>query len=168
MAAAGTAAILGWLGSWTRAALIGTFLAIGMSLFSGGWHVRQRMRFPCDRQGLQARRDLTMRGLLGLFYFGALLGFALLTAISTPLVYAGLAFAFSAGPWVGGSYGIGFAIGRSAPALIGVFWPISQSRSPARVVGRVAGGFHQTLRWGGIATALGMIAVSLAPYVAGD
>jgi hypothetical protein len=103
--------------------LIGTealflVLAAALTVLSGAWHIRGRQTFPGDRQSVQANRALAFRGRLGLFYFGGLLGVAFLTEMSTPLLYVGAALSLAEGwPWAA-AYGVGFGVGRAAPALV--------------------------------------------------
>ena len=116
------------------AALLGTFGLIGLVLhewvgfrvwtlaiflWALGWHATRFRRFPGARDRVQARRDLVSRGLLGPFYFGAILGTGFLTEAATPLVHVGPLLGLGWGPAAGITYGVGFALGRSLPVWSG-------------------------------------------------
>jgi hypothetical protein len=157
--ASGTAlyAALGALGSITRLWPVGLAAAAVLAIFSIGWHVRGRDTFRGDNQRRQARRDLAVRPPFGLVYFGALLGFGLVTAMSTPLVYAGAAFAFGIGGLPGACYGFGFALGRSVPGLAGVILPFSETLSPVAAGSYISGGFRKSRRSLGVAAASALL-----------
>lgn len=95
---------------------VATLLAYAYSAY---WHARGRYGFPLQRRGIQANRAL-VRGKAGPVYFGALLGAGFITEMSTPLVWAGALYAATSGITAAGGYGIGFGLGRSAPALAGI------------------------------------------------
>jgi hypothetical protein len=102
----------GFLGEWVGFRV----WALAIFLWALAWHTTRIGGFPGDRKRVQARRDLVTRGLLGPFYFGAILGTGLLTEAATPLVHAGPLLALGWGPTAGIAYGVGFALGRADAA----------------------------------------------------
>ncbi len=137
-------------------ALVAAALLFGAA---GFWHLAGLASFPLNRAGRQASRSRVQRGWLGVVYFGAVLGSGLMTAMATPLVYAGALVSAAAGPMGGMFYGLGFGLGRSAPAMVGA---VVGSRGPeaTEVVTIMTTGSYQTSRWlGGFAAALGIATV---------
>jgi hypothetical protein len=106
-------------------------IAIALTVRAGWWHWRNRRGFTFDREGVQARRNLAGRGVVGTAYFGWILGTTVFTQMTTPLVQAlavvvavlgwhfglatglGMGLARSYAPWRGA-----VASGRSSPALV--------------------------------------------------
>lgn len=160
-----TYGLLALIGTSTGLSTVGAALAIGIALASLVWHLRRRLQFVGDRRGFQARRDLAVRPPLGLYYFGALLGFGFLTTMSTPLVYAGAAIAFASPVAVGLLYGAGFALGRSVPAIVGVALPIGVRVAPHVVGPRTVSGFAATSMWLGTVTAVGLAAAAAVQFL---
>lgn len=78
--------------------------------------------------------------------------------MSTPLVYGGIAFALWAGPAAGATYGAGFALGRSIPALAGVLR--GKPVDPANAALYPAAAFPRTARVAGIISPLAILALS--------
>jgi hypothetical protein len=155
-----TYGLLALIGTSFGLSTVGAALAIGIALASMVWHLGRRMQFVGDRRGFQARRDLAVRPPLGLYYFGALLGFGFLTTMSTPLVYAGAAIAFASPISLGVLYGAGFALGRSIPAIVGVALPIGVRVAPQVVSPRTVSGFAAISMWLATATAVGLAAAA--------
>lgn len=93
--------------------------ALAIFLWSLAWHATSLRGFPGSRDRVQARRDLVARGMLGPFYFGAILGTGLVTEAATPLVHVGPFLGLGWGPAAGIAYGMGFALGRSLPVWSG-------------------------------------------------
>ncbi len=89
--------------------------ALAIFLWALVWHATRLRGFPGNRDRVQARRDLVARGVLGPFWFGAILGTGLLTEAATPLVHVGPFLGLGWGPAAGVAYGVGFALGRSVP-----------------------------------------------------
>jgi hypothetical protein len=150
-----------WVGglllpAWPLAAVAAAALAYG-SL----WHARGYTHFPGDRQRIQADRERALATRSGRVYFGALLGFGVLTRLTTPLVYALLAVA-AAGktPWVAIAAGLGFASGRSLLAVAGAVaarWTLR----PADVASRITAKGYSDRILGMVAGALGLVTVLL-------
>jgi hypothetical protein len=102
-------------------------VALYLLVASTWWHLRRRGDVPAGRGGIQARRNWATQGRRGLAYFGAVLSVGVLTEMTTPLVYAGLAMAGGSG-WLGAAgYGVGFALGRSVPPWIAALVPARSS-----------------------------------------
>jgi len=109
---------LGVLGTVLHVSFLPTVTLLGFT-YCAYWHARSRYRFPLQRRGIQANKAL-VRGKPGLLYFGALLGTGVITEMATPLVWTGALFAASSGISAAAGYGIGFGLGRSAPALAAI------------------------------------------------
>ncbi|MDP9203313.1 MAG: hypothetical protein M3P26_15470 [Gemmatimonadota bacterium] len=73
---------------------------------------------PFGREGSQARRRYIATP-LGQLYFGAVMGVGVLTEISTPLVFGGMAMAAFLGWPQAITYGAGFGLGRAAALWVG-------------------------------------------------
>lgn len=110
---------IGTLGSLIHQSPVRHALAFAVLIASFLWYTCGARSFPGSREGRQANRELA-RSKLGVIYFGVLLGFGLATQVSTPLFYAGTMAALAEGSLWGALYGLGFGLGRSAPALTGV------------------------------------------------
>jgi hypothetical protein len=101
--------------------------------FAAWWHVSGGIRFPGDRGGIQANRQLAQSGPAGTLYFGLLLGVGFRTRMATPLWYAIPLSAAAGGLAAALAVGVGAGLGRSWPAARAV----ADSRAAA---GRVAAG----------------------------
>lgn len=96
------------------------------------WHLRGQLRFPGDRQGRQANRERALLTGSGRVYFGFLLGLGVFTHMTTPFVYVMLVVIAAAGRVpIAFAAGIGFGVGRSAPALGGLLMR-AKSWNPGR------------------------------------
>lgn len=118
---------------------IAGFLPAAAGLAVCLWYLSGRRSVPFGRYGRQSNYHLAGRGRLGLVYFGALLALGVRTEMSTPFVWVGALFALTTTPVNALAYGVGFAVGRSAPVLAAA-WR-SNPRPPASVVQGVS-------RWG--------------------
>jgi hypothetical protein len=151
-------ALLGEVYSAKFAAPLVVVLYVG----AGIWHVSGLVGFPGDRRGIQANKHL-VGGLTGRAYFGALLGIGILTEMSTPLVWTGVIYSMAAGIPAAPLYGMGFGLGRSAPAVAA----IPAHKRPVdygAIAVSVAWALRRPLRYAGAVTGAGgaFIAVTLA------
>lgn len=94
--------------------------ALALLLATFYWYARSFVRFPGDRESVQALKQRALFGRFGRLYFGFLLGIGVLTSMTTPLVYVLLFVEASLHPAWAIAAGVGFGIGRSVPALAGV------------------------------------------------
>lgn len=145
----------------TGAFVVGSVL---LATYGVGWHAKRSRCEPWARPGVQARRSLAKRNRRGVTYFGSLLGVGILTEMTTPLVIAGFLLA---GAWPAPQalvYGLGFGIGRSAPAYVGLF--LDDRRANA---GSIAEWLlvkdHRTLSVTGTSTSLALLGFALATWV---
>lgn len=149
-----------WVGRWARALLFTTGALLSAWAVYGGigllgrvlgdwkgfkvgalailswalvWHATRITVFPGSLDRTQARRELASRGMLGPFYFGAILGNGLITEMATPLVQVGPWLSLGWGPVAGVLYGGGFALGRSLPAWSGAV--LGTRLAPQRIAG---------------------------------
>lgn len=124
------------------------------------WHIRGRPTFRGAKAEIQANRQWATSRRFGRVYFGVLLGAGLLTAMTTPLVFAGAGLAAVNGPGWGVAYGAGFGTGRSIPTFAAVFASATGSDvSPASVTDRLV------IRGGRLARRLGSCTASGALFV---
>ncbi len=92
-----------------------------MVAYAALWHLLGKIRFVGDRRGRQAHRGRALETRTGRLYFGFLLGLGVFTHMTTPFVYAELLVIAVGGPvLVAVAVGLGFAVGRSIPAVIGL------------------------------------------------
>ena len=134
-------------------------LAVAALAWACLWYLRGRYRLPGGREAVQANRDLAIRGPAGMLYFGALLGVGLLTEMSTPLVYAGAALSLSQGLGWGALYGVGFGLGRSAPALAAALIP-RRDVNPAAIARVMVSTNRKRSRWLGLVVSAGAFALA--------
>jgi hypothetical protein len=113
------------------------------------------------RLGIQANRRLAERGNWGMVYFGALLGIGFLTEVSTPLVAAGVVLSLASTATWGAAYGLGFALGRWRPAVVGLVAGYGRG-GPGEVVRRMTLSGGTRRRVAGVATTVGALAVYVA------
>lgn len=109
--------------------------------------------------GRQANRDLAMSGPMGLVYFGWVLGLGVLTAVSTPLVWSGVALSAANGWQWGAVFGISFGLGRSVIGVAGALTGFAVD--PLVVSTFIPMGLARWFRPLGIASSLLMIYASL-------
>jgi hypothetical protein len=83
------------------------------------WHVKGHVRFPGDRDGVQANKELAQSGWGGALYFGLLLGVGFLTRMATPLWYALPLLGGRGSLFEAAALGVGAGLGRSWPAAQG-------------------------------------------------
>jgi hypothetical protein len=150
--ATGALTNLGWglLGEIGRLDALWFALAFVLLVASVAWYAKRGITFPFARQGAQANREWARWPAFGLFYFGGLMGIGILTAMSTPLVYAGVAMSLALGPLWGVLYGAAFGIGRSIPAFVGA------ALGPSIVPESVASGI--SIRFQSEARVIGLLA----------
>jgi hypothetical protein len=160
VAAVATYGAFGGIGSALGRPSLLLLLAVAALAWASLWYLRGRYRLPGGREALQANRNLAARGPAGMLYFGGLLGVGLLTEMSTPLVYAGAALSLSQGLWWGALYGVGFGLGRSAPALAAALIP-RRDISPAAIARAMASTNRERSRWLGLATSAGALAFAV-------
>jgi hypothetical protein len=106
-----------------RAVVAGCLLAL--LALAAWWHVGGGIRFPGDRGGIQANKELAQGSPAGTLYFGFLLGVGLRTRMATPLWYAIPLAAAAAG-------GIGAALALGAGAGLGRSWPVARAVADSR------------------------------------
>lgn len=126
--------------------------AIPLFLVSFRWHWRGRSRFHFSRQSVQANHELARRGRRGAAYFGGLLGVGVLTEMSSPLVWTSLVYAAVTGVSTAASYAVGFALGRSTPALAAAVW-VGATTDPHEVTIYVVVRLRRYTRWLGVPVA---------------
>lgn len=95
-------------------------LATGTVVFALAWHARGARTFIGSRSGRQASRRVAQQARFGRVYFGAVLGFGVLTYMTTPLVYAGWLYGAEVGLPLSLLIGAGFGLGRSRPLATGL------------------------------------------------
>jgi hypothetical protein len=123
-------------------------IAFSLALASLVWYVRRSAIFPFSRQGAQANREWARSRPFGPLYFGGVMGIGLLTAISTPLVYVGVATSIALGSFWGLLYGGGFGIGRAVPAFVGSL--VGGRLSPTKVANDISIEFQSRARSAGL------------------
>jgi hypothetical protein len=134
--------VLGAVVTTAAAGLLGLLLpadvvlvvAAAVAAYALGWHAIDAHRFPGSRSGRQANRRWATRTRLGRVYFGGILGLGLATQMTTPLVYALVAFAMAVHFPLAVAAGVGFGLGRSRPVLTGLRW--GDKVTPAAVAAR--------------------------------
>ncbi len=95
-------------------------VASAVTAYALAWHARGARTFGGSRSGRQANRRWAQQTRFGRFYFGAVLGFGVLTYMTTPLVYAGWLYAAAVGLPASLLAGVGFGLGRSRPIATGL------------------------------------------------
>jgi len=102
-----------------------------VAAFAVWWHVTGRTRFPGDRAGIQANRQLAQSGPGGTLYFGLLLGVGFRTRMATPLWYAIPLAAAASGIGAALAVGVGAGLGRSWPVARALADSLAESRAAA-------------------------------------
>lgn len=95
-------------------------IAAALAAYGLAWSAAGARRFPASRAGWQANRRIAMEARLGRVYFGAILGLGVWTQMTTPLVYALVAYATAVRLPVALLAGVGFGLGRSRPLVTGL------------------------------------------------
>lgn len=108
------------MGAYGAGRVVPRFLVLASLLvvlcWSAWWHGSGRVRFPGDRDRVQANKKLAQSGPGGTMYFGALLGFGFATRMATPLWYAIPLMGASGSVQSALALGVGVGLGRSWPA----------------------------------------------------
>jgi hypothetical protein len=112
-----------------RAVVVGCLIAL--LALAAWWHVSGRIRFPGDRAGIQANKELAQAGPAGILYFGLLLGVGFRTRMATPLWYA-IPLSAAAVGGMGAAGGIGAVLALGAGAGLGRSWPVARAVADAR------------------------------------
>jgi hypothetical protein len=125
------------------------------------WHVRGYLRFPGDRNGMQASMRLGRAGFRGALYFGILLGFGFLTRIATPLWYAMPVLSSGLNLMGAVSLGIGVGLGRSWPPAQAV-WDAGEDPGGVAARGLKLATPNRTADFGRAVAAVAIIGAVLA------
>ena len=110
-------------------------LIVGATAIGTAWHLFVPLRWV-PSSPLQIRRDVALRPRSGAFVYGAVLGTAVFTIVTTPFVWLGLLVAFLGGSFgLAAMYGIGFGAARAA--RLAIHWRSVRIHLPGDFLDRV-------------------------------
>jgi hypothetical protein len=151
--------LVAFIGASIGLGLPRSLLAGMLSLGALAWYARGHYPIPWGRAGVQANRDLASRRRAGLLYFGGVLGPGILTVMSTPLVWVGVAFCLAGGVVWGVLYGMSFGFGRSVLGLV-VASIKGRDLDAGQLTDHVLG-MKSRVRWVGLATAVACVGLAV-------
>jgi len=136
-------------------------------VFLIGWYGWWRRARPRASGGRQISKRLARAHVFGPLAYGAVLGAGVLTIVSTPAVWLGLACCLLVGvPAWGSAYGVAFGAGRAFMLLLDARW--SQGKPPVavgfRIVAREADPRSRFWRFG-VVSGLAVLCLALVSVV---